>query len=102
MFDRAGVRVVAISVDEVEDSVALAGKLSINYPLLKDEGLKVAIAYGVAMQGEEIAVPAVFVVNAQKKIVYTHVGESVMDRPSVETILEEAKKAKDGSAPLTK
>ncbi len=74
--------------------MTLANKLGITFPLLRDDGLKVAIAYGVAMKGEEIAVPAVFVINRDKKIVYVHVGESVTDRPGASTILEETVKAK--------
>lgn len=87
-------QLVAISVDETADSVALAGKLGITFPLLKDAGLKVALAYGVAMQGDEIAVPAVFVISREKKITFQHVGESVTDRPSVGSILEELDKLK--------
>lgn len=87
---------MAISVDAVEESVTLANKLSISFPLLRDEDLKVALAYGVAMKGDEIAVPAVFVINRSKRITYQHVGESVMDRPSASTLLEKAKEAKGG------
>lgn len=85
-------RLVAISVDDTPDSVALAGKLGISFPLLKDEGLKAALAYGVAMQGDEIAVPSVFIISREKKILYQHVGEVVTDRPSVAGILEEIDK----------
>jgi peroxiredoxin len=88
------VKLVAISVDETEDSVALAGKLGITFPLLKDEGLKTALAYGVAMQGDEIAVPAVFVISREKKITFQHVGESVVDRPGVGGLLDELDKLK--------
>ena len=87
-------KLVAISVDDTPDSVALAGKLGISFPLLKDEGLKAALAYGVAMQGDEIAVPAVFVVSREKKITFQHVGESVTDRPGVSGILAEVDKLK--------
>jgi peroxiredoxin len=81
------VSLVAISVDGVEDSVGLAAKLAIGFPLLSDPGLKTALAYGVAMQGEEIAVPSTFVVSREGKIVYRKVGESVTDRPSVDEVL---------------
>jgi len=66
----------------------LAGKLGISFPLLSDVGLKTALAYGVAMDGDEIAVPATFIVTADKRIVYEKVGESVTDRPSVSDITE--------------
>jgi peroxiredoxin len=88
------VSVVAISVDSQEDSAAFAGKLSIRFPLLADPGLKTALAYGVAMEGEEIAVPAVFVIDKSKRIRFKHVGESVVDRPSVSDILDEVDRIK--------
>ena len=88
---------VAISVDSKEDSVGLAGKLAIRFPLLADPGLKTALAYGVAMDGEEIAVPAVFVIAKDKRVHFKQVGESVVDRPSVGDILEQVDAAK-GSA----
>ena len=84
----------AISVDSREDSVAFAGKLSITFPLLADPGLKTALAYGVAMEGEEIAVPAVFIIDQSKHIRFEHVGESVVDRPSAGDLLDEVDKLK--------
>jgi peroxiredoxin len=56
---------------------------------LSDPGLKTALAFGVAMQGEEIAVPATFIVTKDKRIVYVKVGESLTDRPSVADLLEQ-------------
>lgn len=79
---------MAISVDTTEESVALAGKLGIRFALLADPGLKAALAYGVAMDGEEIAVPAVFVIARDRRIVYRHIGESIVDRPSPDDLLE--------------
>ncbi len=81
-------------MDETADSVALAGKLGITFPLLKDEKLSTAVAYGVAMQGDEIAVPSVFIISREKKISFQHVGESVVDRPGVSGILDEVDKLK--------
>lgn len=78
---------MAISVDERADSVTLAGKLGVAFPLLADPGLKTALAYGVAMQGQDIAVPSVFIVGQDKKIHFKKVGESISDRPSPDTLL---------------
>jgi hypothetical protein len=44
------------------------------------------------MEGEEIAVPAVFIVDQQKRIRFEHVGESVVDRPSAGDLLDEVDK----------
>jgi len=79
--------VVGISADEAQDSAALARKQEIPFPLVHDEGLRAALAYGVAMEGEDIAVPAVFVIDGERRIHWKHVGESLWDRPSVEDIL---------------
>lgn len=81
--------VVGISVDTAEESREVAGELGIDYPLLRDEGLRVALAYGVAMDGRDIAVPAVFVIDGNQRIHWKKVGESVWDRPKVEVILEQ-------------
>ena len=78
----------AISVDPVDDSTRLAGKLGIGFPLLADPELKTALAYGVAMKGDDIAVPSIFIVGRDRRIHYRHVGESIMDRPSPYTILD--------------
>jgi peroxiredoxin len=87
-FDQRGASLVAISVDTTEDSVKLASKLGIGFPLLADPGLKAALAYGVAMQGDEIAVPSTFVVTQDHKISFKKVGESIADRPSPDDILK--------------
>ena len=78
----------AISADPREDSVALAEHLGIDFPLLSDGDLKVANAYGVAMAGGDIAVPATFVILPDRTVYWRKVGESMADRPSVEELLE--------------
>jgi peroxiredoxin len=88
------VSLVAISVDAIEDSVRLAAKLGIEFPLLSDPDLKTGLAYGVAMQGEDIDVPSVFIVGRDRKIHYRHIGESIADRPSPDTLLAAIDKIK--------
>ena len=46
------------------------------------------------MQGDDIAVPSVFVVSTAKRIVFSDVGESVVDRVGPARMVEEARKAK--------
>lgn len=64
------------------------------FPLLADPGLVVALKYGVAMKGDEIAVPAQFLIDREKTIVFEHVGETVSDRPSASTLLDKASELK--------
>jgi peroxiredoxin len=66
---------------------------------LSDEGLKTALAYGVAMDGDEIAVPSVFVIDKNMRIRFKYVGESISDRPSVSEIIAEAEKVKGTQSP---
>jgi peroxiredoxin len=61
--------------------------VGIQFPLLRDADLKVANAYGVAMKGKDIAVPAVFVISREGRIVFKAIGESPADRASLSDIL---------------
>lgn len=85
-FVAKGVGLAAISVDPQDASAKLAEELKVRYSLLSDPNLKVALGYGVAMKGEDIAVPAVFIVHPDRRIVWKHVGESITDRPSDQEI----------------
>ena len=49
--------------------------------------------YGVAMEGRDIAVPAVFIVDRKGAIRFKYVGESMTDRPSIDDLVREAQKA---------
>jgi len=84
---------VAISVDPAADSTKLAADLGLHFPLLSDADLHAASAYGVAMQGRDLAVPSVFVVRRDRTIGWKKVGEDVTDRPSGAEVVEQARKA---------
>ncbi len=84
---------MAISADSQDESAALADKLGIHYPLLSDADLRVALTYGVAMKGRDIAVPSVFAVRPDRTISWSKVGESVTDRPTPEVVLAQARAA---------
>lgn len=83
---------VGISVDSPEESKKLVKRLSLRFPLLSDPKMKVISVYGVAMEGRDIAVPSVFVVDRSGRIRYRHVGESITDRPEAEAVLEQVSK----------
>lgn len=90
---KRGVSIAAISVDTREESAELSKSLELPYPLLEDKGLAVALQWGVAMEGRDIAVPAVFVVLPNGTIFWKQVGENVADRPSSSKILDVAARA---------
>ncbi len=88
-----GATVVGISVDSAADSTELVKKIDLHFPLLSDPDMHTILAYGVGMQGRDIAVPSVFVVKPDRTIVYTKVGETMADRPSADEILAQVKAA---------
>lgn len=97
MLRRRGVEVAAISVDSQEDSAELSKSLELPFPLLEDKDLKVALQFGVAMEGRDIAVPSVFVVLPNGSIFWKQVGESIADRPTNAQILDVTAKAVEAS-----
>jgi peroxiredoxin len=84
---------VAISADSSEDSAEFVAEAGVTVPLLADPELKVIGAYGVAMDGSDIAVPASFVVRSDGVVAWSHVGETQTDRPSGAELLEMARSA---------
>lgn len=77
---------VAISVDSAQDSKDLIDDLALSIPLLSDPEMEVISAYGVAMEGEDIAVPATFIVKQDRAIHWKHVGETMVDRPPTDEL----------------
>jgi len=88
-FEKAGRPLVAISVDTREESIEFAGRKSLRTPLLSDSLRKVITAYGVADADNEIAVPSIFVISQEGNVLWRHVGETQMDRPGPDVLLEQ-------------
>ena len=78
---------IAISADSQADSRELARRLKLRFPLLSDPELRVISAYGLAMTGQDIAVPATLIVDPKGEIIFRHVGETMVDRPALLDIL---------------
>ncbi len=75
-------------------SQKLAKQGRIGFPLLRDGDLKVADAYGVAMKGDDIAIPATFIITQSQEIHFKKVGETQADRADVDVIFAELDKLK--------
>ena len=90
-FQAAGVSLVAISADTAAESSRFAAEAKLPFPLLADPGLKVAVAYGVAMAGREIAVPSVFLIRRDGQIDTVKIGENMADRLSGPELLQRAR-----------
>lgn len=86
-LERLGASLAAISVDDAATSRELVADKALGFPLLSDPEREVISAWGVAMDGEPIAVPATFVVRPDRTIAWRHVGETMMDRPQSQVVL---------------
>ena len=59
------------------------------YPLLADPNHKVTEELGVYnLLGDGLAAPSVFVVDTDRTIVWSYVGQASNDRPSADTLLD--------------
>lgn len=62
----------------------------VSYPMLADAAHEVSEAYGVYnLFNDGLAAPAVFVVDTDGRIVWSHVAEHAADRVPAQTILEQ-------------
>jgi len=60
------------------------------YPLLADPAHRVAEAFGVYnLFNDNLAVPSVFVIDTDGRIVWHYVGKNSGDRPGAQAILEQ-------------
>lgn len=64
-------------------------RLGLNFPLLSDPDVAVASAYGVAMKGQDLAIPATFVVMPNREVFWKYVGENPSDRPPEDVLFEQ-------------
>jgi peroxiredoxin len=81
--------VVAISVDDANDSRRLRERLGLNFPLLSDADVAVAAAYGVAMKSQDLAIPAVMIVMPNREVFWKYVGENPSDRAPADVVFEQ-------------
>ena len=80
---------IALVVSSAASVEGVRQVVGATYPMLADPAHQVAEAYGVYnLLGDGLAAPAVFVVDADGRIVWSHVSRNSGDRPSAQTILE--------------
>lgn len=80
---------VGVCVDSLEASSKMSEELKLSLPILVDAENRIAKAYGVYDQGNDIAWPAVFVIDDSGNIVWSEAAASYVydSRPSVADIL---------------
>lgn len=82
-FADRGVRLIAISSDQVADAAALKEKLALGFDIYADPQLAVIAKWGVEDDQTQIARPATFIVEPGGSISFRKVGES----PTVDQIV---------------
>ena len=85
-FERRGTQLAGISVDPPANNARMVGKLLIPYPLLSDAKGEVARACGLWNEEENVATPAVVVVDRSGEVSYLYVGSDFADRPTDEEL----------------
>ncbi len=78
---------MAVSADTPEQAADLAKKLGLAFPLVSDTDLRLAAAYGVRQEGKDSALPATFVLDGERRVLWRVVGDRIVDRPSVDETL---------------
>jgi peroxiredoxin len=81
------VSVVAISADTAEESRRLAANLGLQFPLLVDDHLVAATAWGVADAPNEIAWPALFLVDGDGAVAWRSLSRTYKERAPVDELL---------------
>lgn len=80
--------VVAVSVDDADDSNALRERLGLSFPLYQDPTFELGRAWKVFDDETEIHLAATFVIARGGKVVFEYVGKDKTDRPKVQLLLD--------------
>lgn len=91
-FKAEGTEIIAISVDKPEKNSELAKKLKVPFPVLSDPDHKVIDAYDLLNAAEQIAKPAVFILDRKGIIRWSFLNEDYKIRPFNDALLAELKK----------
>lgn len=87
-FRERNAEVLALAVHDLAGAQEMDAAVQADFPILADADHVAAEAYGVYnLLGDGVAAPAVFVIDPQGRIVWSHVGADIADRPSPSEIL---------------
>lgn len=85
---------MAVSVDALDDSKALADKLSLSFPLISDTELALTKGFGLYDDRKDIAWPAVFVVGSDGAVAWRSFEDTYKERVPIDDIIAAAQAAK--------
>ncbi|GIV85594.1 MAG: hypothetical protein KatS3mg052_2601 [Candidatus Roseilinea sp.] len=87
-FRARGAEVLAIAVQGVTQASVVRQLGQLEFPVLADESHAVSEAFGVFNRlGDNLAAPAVFVIDARGRIIWSYIGRDANDYPAPSDIL---------------
>jgi peroxiredoxin len=89
---KRGGRLLAVSVDPPGRSFQVVSKYSLNFPILGDVNREVIREYGLvhakgAPDGSDIAIPSMFLLDREGRIVWRRVSSRIQDRVDPQEVL---------------
>jgi len=92
LVDQGGT-LLAVSVDSIADNKRVVEKNKLPFPILSDEEHRVISSYGVvhkggAMDGSDIALPSMFLIDCHGNIIWRYVAKKVQSRLDPKVLLK--------------
>ena len=88
-FEQKNAQILAVAVQDQAGTQQAATETGVAYPILADPDHRMTEAYGVFNTlGDNVATPAIFIIDSSGQIAWSYIGQGVSDRPSNQTILD--------------
>lgn len=92
-LQRRGGRLLAVSVDPPAQSREVVRRLRLRFAILSDAERRVTQDYGVlhvggGEHGDDIALPAMFLLDREGWIVWRRIAARIQDRPDPQSVIE--------------
>jgi peroxiredoxin len=97
-IDAAGATLVAISGDSSADAAALVARLGLTFPVISDVDLRLSAAFGVRQEGKDSPLPATFIIDGERRVTWSAVGDNIVNRPSIDDTLAHLRWPSTGGA----
>lgn len=88
-FSAKGLGLVAISVDELAANRALTDKLGLGFPILSDPKAEATRAFGVFDADNEVAWPAIFIIDKDGTVVKRWLADTYSQRVATDDVLRD-------------
>ena len=65
----------------------MAERLALDFPLVGDPDLEIIDAYGLRQAGKDVSLPAVYVLDGDRKVVWRQVSGGIVERANLDDVL---------------